>query len=164
MSNPFRYFNSSPEVIRLVVMMCARYRLSLPNIEDLLAERGSTSAMRPCGFGGTVLTRCSPRRSEKSRWSNGVLRNRRCCPQKTLFAYILQLIPRWCRRRYINSVTRSLCHASDQRQRKIGVLMAQHSASLGVRPRANVDRNISTGHDGSQRHFSLVKVSRWAQF
>ena len=34
MSNPFRYFNSSPEVIRLVVMM------SLRNVEDLLAERG----------------------------------------------------------------------------------------------------------------------------
>ena len=40
MSNPFRYFNSSPEVIRLVVMMYVRYPLSLRNIEDLLAERG----------------------------------------------------------------------------------------------------------------------------
>jgi putative transposase len=37
---PFRYFNSSPEVIRLVVMMYVRYPLSLPNVEDLLAERG----------------------------------------------------------------------------------------------------------------------------
>jgi len=25
MSNPFRYFNSSPELIRLVVMMCVKY-------------------------------------------------------------------------------------------------------------------------------------------
>jgi transposase-like protein len=40
MSNPFRYFNSSPEVIRLVVMMYVRYPLSLRNAEDLLAERG----------------------------------------------------------------------------------------------------------------------------
>ncbi|HEY8095037.1 MAG TPA: IS6 family transposase, partial [Methylobacter sp.] len=39
-SNPFRYFNSSPEVIRLVVMMYVRYPLSLRNVEDLLAERG----------------------------------------------------------------------------------------------------------------------------
>ena len=31
MSNPFRYFNSSPEVIRLVVMMYVRYPLSLRN-------------------------------------------------------------------------------------------------------------------------------------
>jgi putative transposase len=40
MGNPFRYFNSSPEVIRLVVMMYVRYPLSLGNVEDLLAERG----------------------------------------------------------------------------------------------------------------------------
>jgi len=40
MISPFRYFNSSPEVIRLVVMMQARYPLSLRNVEDLLAERG----------------------------------------------------------------------------------------------------------------------------
>jgi putative transposase len=32
MSNPFRYFNSSPEVIRLVVMMSVRYPLSLRNV------------------------------------------------------------------------------------------------------------------------------------
>ena len=39
-ANPFRYFNSSPEVIRLVVMMYVKYPLSLRNVEDLLAERG----------------------------------------------------------------------------------------------------------------------------
>ncbi len=36
----FRYFNSSPEVIRLVVMMYVRFPLSLWNVEDLLFERG----------------------------------------------------------------------------------------------------------------------------
>ena len=40
MSDPFRYFNSSPEVIRLVVMMYVKYPRSLRNVEDLLAERG----------------------------------------------------------------------------------------------------------------------------
>jgi len=40
MHNPFRYFNSSPEVIRLTVMMYIRYPLSLRQVEDLLAERG----------------------------------------------------------------------------------------------------------------------------
>jgi len=40
MHNPFRYFNSSPEVIRLTVMMYVRYPLSLRNVEDLLHERG----------------------------------------------------------------------------------------------------------------------------
>ena len=39
-ASPFRYFNSSPEVIRLVVMMYIRFPLSLRNVEDLLAERG----------------------------------------------------------------------------------------------------------------------------
>lgn len=39
-ASPFRYFNSSPEVIRLVVMMYVRYPLSLRNVEDLLFERG----------------------------------------------------------------------------------------------------------------------------
>ncbi|MEO7383387.1 MAG: IS6 family transposase [Novosphingobium sp.] len=38
--NPFRYFHSSPEVIRLVVMMYVRFPLSLWNVEDLLFERG----------------------------------------------------------------------------------------------------------------------------
>jgi len=39
-ASPFRYFNSSPEGIRLVVMMYVRFPLSLRNVEDLLAERG----------------------------------------------------------------------------------------------------------------------------
>ena len=38
-AGPFRYFNSSPEVIRLV-MMYVKYPLSLRNVEDLLFERG----------------------------------------------------------------------------------------------------------------------------
>ena len=40
MRSPFKYFNSSPEVIRLAVMLYVRYPLSLRNVEDLLAERG----------------------------------------------------------------------------------------------------------------------------
>jgi putative transposase len=40
MRNPFRYFNSSPDVIRLAVMMYIRYPLSLRQVEDLLSERG----------------------------------------------------------------------------------------------------------------------------
>jgi putative transposase len=40
MRDPFRYFNSSPEVIRLVVMMYVKSPLSLRNVDDLLAERG----------------------------------------------------------------------------------------------------------------------------
>ncbi len=40
MQNPFRYFNSSPEVIRAAVMMYVRFPLSLRQVEDLLHERG----------------------------------------------------------------------------------------------------------------------------
>ncbi len=39
MQSPFRYFNSSPEVIRLAVTMYVRYPLSLRQVEDLLFER-----------------------------------------------------------------------------------------------------------------------------
>ena len=38
--NPFKYFKTSPEVIRLAVMMYVRFPLSLRNVEDLLHERG----------------------------------------------------------------------------------------------------------------------------
>ena len=39
-ANPFRYFRTSPEIIRLAVMMYVRFPLSLRNVEDLLHERG----------------------------------------------------------------------------------------------------------------------------
>ena len=39
-ASPFKYFNSSPEVILLVVMMYVRFPLSLRNVEDSLFERG----------------------------------------------------------------------------------------------------------------------------
>ncbi len=37
---PFRYFKTSPEAIRLAVILCIRFPLSLRNVEDLLHERG----------------------------------------------------------------------------------------------------------------------------
>jgi len=40
MRNPFKYFNSSPEVIRIAVMLYVRYPLSLRQVEDILFERG----------------------------------------------------------------------------------------------------------------------------
>jgi hypothetical protein len=48
--NSFRSFNSSPEVIRFVVMIYQRYALSLRNVEDLLAERGSDVSYSPARF------------------------------------------------------------------------------------------------------------------
>jgi putative transposase len=38
--SPFRYFKTSPEIIRLAVMLYIRFPLSLCNVEDLLHERG----------------------------------------------------------------------------------------------------------------------------
>jgi hypothetical protein len=63
LSNPFRYFNSSPEVIRLVVMMYVRYPLSLRNVEDLLAERGIDISHETVRFWWNQFGRCSPPRS-----------------------------------------------------------------------------------------------------
>ena len=39
-TSPFRYFKTSPEIIRLAVMMYIRFPLSLRNVEDLLHESG----------------------------------------------------------------------------------------------------------------------------
>ncbi len=51
MRNPFRYFKTSPEIIRLAVMMYVRFPLSLRQVEDLLHERGidiSHETVRVC--------------------------------------------------------------------------------------------------------------------
>ncbi len=40
MRKPFRYFKTSPEIIRLAVMMYVRFPLSLRQVDDLLHERG----------------------------------------------------------------------------------------------------------------------------
>jgi putative transposase len=38
--SPFKWFKTSPEIIRLAVMLYVRFPLSLRNVEDLLHERG----------------------------------------------------------------------------------------------------------------------------
>ena len=38
--NPFNYFRTSPEIIRLAVMMYVRFPLSLRNLEEILHEPG----------------------------------------------------------------------------------------------------------------------------
>jgi putative transposase len=38
--SPFRYFKTSPEIIRLAMMMYVRFSLSLRNVENLLHELG----------------------------------------------------------------------------------------------------------------------------
>lgn len=54
MKNPFRYFNSSPEMIYLTVMLYIRYPLSLRQVEDLLFECRFGSAMRLATYQGVA--------------------------------------------------------------------------------------------------------------
>ena len=62
----FRYFKTSPEIIQLVVTLYVGFPLSLRNVEDLLHERGSMSAMNPFGTGGTGLARNLQARSKSA--------------------------------------------------------------------------------------------------
>jgi putative transposase len=52
--SPFRYFKTSPEVIRLAVMLYVRFPLSLRNVEDLLHERGIEVSHETVGSGGAL--------------------------------------------------------------------------------------------------------------
>jgi transposase-like protein len=68
-ASPFRYFNSSPEVIRLAVMIYVRFPLSLRNVEDFLFERGMRSykvALTEFGCG---------EKQEVGRWVNNRVEN-----------------------------------------------------------------------------------------
>ena len=72
MQNPFRYFNSSPDIIRLTVMMYIRFPLSLRQVEDLLFERGidichETVRFWWNRFGPRFAAEISRRRSENLR-------------------------------------------------------------------------------------------------
>jgi len=49
-SSPFRYFRTSPEIIRLAVMMYVRFPPSLRNVEDLLHERGIEISLETVRF------------------------------------------------------------------------------------------------------------------
>ena len=62
----FRYFDSSPVIIRLVVTMYVRFPLSLRNAEELLAERGVDTCHEIVGIGGLGLVRCLRRISNAS--------------------------------------------------------------------------------------------------
>nr|WP_072902628.1 IS6 family transposase [Cognatiyoonia sediminum] len=72
----FKHFKTSPEVIRLAVMLYVRFPLSLRNVEDLLHERGvdvSHEAVRYWWhrFGPTFASEIRKRRIEgmkSSRW------------------------------------------------------------------------------------------------
>ena len=70
MRNPFRYFNSSPEVIRLTVLMYVRYPLSLRQVEDLLFERGIDICHETVRFGPMFAAAIRKRRVQNRSYSN----------------------------------------------------------------------------------------------
>ena len=75
MHNPFRYFNSSPEVIRSAVMLYVRYPLSLRQVEDLLFERGIDICYETVRywwnrFGPLFAAEIRKKRIDRRNWSN----------------------------------------------------------------------------------------------
>ena len=75
MQNPFRYFDSSPEVIRLAVMMYIRYPLSLRQVEDLkVPARLGRAYFGPPGpmWSGNFQIRIYPSDGWLHRTSSGV--------------------------------------------------------------------------------------------
>lgn len=79
--DPFKYFKTSPEIIRLALMMYVLFPLYLRNVEDLLHERGMIFAMKLFGSGEINLVQCSRQRSAETgsvgcdliRTGNGVI-------------------------------------------------------------------------------------------
>ena len=71
--NPFRYFNSSPEVIRLAVMLYIRYPLSLRQVEDILFERGIGHMPRDGAFVVEPLWADVRRRDQEAAHSSSVI-------------------------------------------------------------------------------------------
>ena len=75
-NNPVRYFDSSPEVIRLAVMMYIRYPLSWRQVEDILFERGIDISHETVRFwwnrvGPMFAGEIRRRRVDGRHWSNG---------------------------------------------------------------------------------------------
>jgi hypothetical protein len=52
--SPFRYFKTSPEIIRLAMVPYIRLPLSLRRVEDLLHESGIAANMKLCSLGRTA--------------------------------------------------------------------------------------------------------------
>ena len=64
--DPFKYFKTSPEIIRLAVMLYVRFPLSLRNVEDLLHERGMDVSHEAVRYWWHASVRCSQPRSRSA--------------------------------------------------------------------------------------------------
>jgi putative transposase len=64
--SPFKYFKTSPEIIRLAVMLYVRFPLSLRNVEELLHERGIDISRETIWFWWHLAERnCGPQMQRK---------------------------------------------------------------------------------------------------
>jgi putative transposase len=63
--NPFKFFKTSPKIIRLAVMYDVRYPLSFRQVEDVLHERGIDICMKLYGFGWIGLVQNMLRQFER---------------------------------------------------------------------------------------------------
>ncbi len=58
---PFRYFKTSPEIIRLAVMLYIRFPPSLRNVEDMMHERGIDICHETVRFFSSNIVRAGDR-------------------------------------------------------------------------------------------------------
>jgi putative transposase len=82
-ANPFRYFNSSPEVIRLVVMMYVKYPLSLRNaalkfMKRLMKRHGTAQKITTDGlrsYKAAMKDQNNAHKQAVGRWANNRVEN-----------------------------------------------------------------------------------------
>ena len=60
MRNPFRYFKTSPEIIRLAVMMYVRFPLSLRQVEDPVVRRSLRQTVHRPGLARYLFGEAAP--------------------------------------------------------------------------------------------------------
>ena len=78
----FRYFQTSPEIIRLAVMLYVRFPLSLRNVEDLLHERGIDVSYETIRFwwnrfGPMLASEIATKRRDQARVTKNANQSRR---------------------------------------------------------------------------------------
>jgi hypothetical protein len=71
--SPFRDFKTSPEIIRLAVMLCVRYPRLLRNVEDPLHERGIEISHETARFWWNRFGRSSSPRPDGTGGAHAVL-------------------------------------------------------------------------------------------
>ena len=136
-SNPFRYFKTSPEIIRLAVMLYIRFPLSLRNVEDLLHERGIEISHETVRFWWNRFGPMFANEIRKRR-IQGFPRSgmRRCCDEPKACArdfYLAGILP-WVRNKsglYANQSVSTMnpnCHMLDPH--RIAVLANRAYASV----------------------------------